>query len=237
MAGFADLDIIGYAYVIVGGLIPALLWLWFWLKEDNVNPEPGGLLFITFILGAMAVPVVIPIQQLLAGLLSTNDFLGITAAAGAEELVKFLAVALVAFGTKKLDEPIDYPIYLITAAMGFAALENSFFLVDPILLHDTTISFLTGNLRFLGSTLLHSATAATLGISIGLAMWKPWPVRAIYFVVGICAATALHSVFNFFIISRAEGGILQVYAFLWVVTIIIMLVFEKLRRMSMYGPD
>lgn len=237
MAGFHDLDIIGYVYVIVGGLIPALLWLWFWLKEDNVNPEPGGLLFITFLMGAIAVPVVIPIQQVLHTLFGADDFFSIGAAAAAEELVKFGAVALVAFSSKQLNKPIDYPIYLITAAMGFAALENSFFLVDPILLHDTTISFLTGNLRFLGSTLLHSATAATLGISIGLAMWKPGFVRFVYFIIGIAAATALHTVFNFFIISRAQGGILQVYAFLWVVTIIIMLVFEKLRRMSMYGPE
>jgi len=236
MAGFHDLNIVGYTYIILGGLIPALFWLWFWLKEDNVNPEPGGLLFLTFILGALAVPIVIPIQQIFSDWFGTNNFNGIVAAAGAEEMMKFVVVLLILFRSRHLDEPIDYPIYLITAALGFAALENAFFLVDPVLLHDTTISFLTGNLRFLGSTLLHSATAATLGLSVGLAMWKSKFMRFMYFIFGIIAATALHSVFNFFIISRAHGGILQVYAFLWVVTIIILLVFEKLRRMSMYGP-
>jgi RsiW-degrading membrane proteinase PrsW (M82 family) len=33
----------------LGGIIPALLWLWFWIKEEENKPEPKGLLAAVFI--------------------------------------------------------------------------------------------------------------------------------------------------------------------------------------------
>ena len=46
------------------------------------------------------------------------------------------------------------------------------------------------------------------------------------------AAIALHTAFNFFIIDNNGNNFLSVFALLWVVTIINMLLIEKLRRMS-----
>ena len=54
----------------------------------------------------------------------------------------------------------------------------------------------------------------------------------LYLFLGIILAITLHSTFNFFIIENSGNDFLKVFAFLWVVTIIIMLLFEKLRRMS-----
>jgi hypothetical protein len=52
-----------------------------------------------------------------------------------------------------------------------------------------------------------------------------------FLVTGFIIAIALHSAFNFFIIKN-NGNELEIFAFLWVVTIIVMLLFEKIRRMS-----
>ena len=155
-------------------------------------------------------------------------------AAAVEEIVKLGAVSIVAIRGKNLDEPVDFPIYFIAVALGFAAIENALYLVNPVSVNDTTISFLTGNLRFLGSTLLHATASATIGISMGLAFFKPGYIRKLYLVIGLASAIALHSVFNFFIIANTGVTILRTYAFLWVSAIIVMLVFEKLRRMSNY---
>ena len=48
----------------MGGVAPALLWLWFWLKEDNQKPEPKGLIATIFFIGMICVIVVIPFQNL-----------------------------------------------------------------------------------------------------------------------------------------------------------------------------
>ena len=45
---------------LVGGLLPAFLWLFFWLREDKEHPEPKGLLFFTFLAGMSTVILVLP---------------------------------------------------------------------------------------------------------------------------------------------------------------------------------
>lgn len=229
-----DLNPLGIVLVIIGGLVPALLWLWFWLKEDNVNPEPGWLIFLTFLLGVVSVAVVVPIQGFVQNAVGNDQTKMIVLAAAVEEVVKLGAVMIVAIRGSNLDEPIDFPIYFITVALGFAAIENALFLVNPVSVNDSTIALLTGNLRFLGSTLLHAIASATIGISMGLAFFKTKFIRKIYLLIGLAAAIALHSIFNFFIIADIDVSVLRTYAFLWVSAIIVMLVAEKLRRMSNY---
>ena len=51
-------------FALLGGVLPALLWLWFWLKEDKKRPEPRGLILLAFIAGMLTVPVVLPFEKL-----------------------------------------------------------------------------------------------------------------------------------------------------------------------------
>jgi RsiW-degrading membrane proteinase PrsW (M82 family) len=214
----------------LGGIVPSLLWLWFWLKEEE-NPEPGGLLAIIFIMGMIAVVIVLPIQKFVQTAVSSPN-VQLVLWAGAEEILKYLAVLVVVYKTKDVAEPIDWPIYLITAALGFAALENALFLVQPFSLNQTTVGLLTGQMRFLGSTLLHTVSSGAVGIAIGLSFFmKEWK-KEWFLLAGFIVAIALHSAFNFFIIRNGGNDFLAVFAFLWVVTIITLLLFEKVRRMS-----
>ncbi|MBP9711523.1 MAG: PrsW family intramembrane metalloprotease [Candidatus Pacebacteria bacterium] len=220
--------IIGLA--ILGGITPSLLWLWFWLKEDKKNPEPRGLLTLVFVMGMLAVILVIPIQRFLQSFTpgETWDFILLAAA---EEIIKYAAVVVFLFSNDSTDEPIDWPIYLITAALGFAALENTLYLMKPISLGQTTVGLLTGQLRFLGSTLLHTVSSGIVGIALGFSIHMHRAKQNLYLLFGLIIAITLHSAFNFFIIKNNGSDFLKVFAFLWVVTIMVMLVFEKLRRM------
>lgn len=229
MAGITDPKILGLA--LLGGIIPSLLWLWFWLKEDKKKSEPKGLLTICFITGMISVLFVLPIQKFIQVNVDSNSWQIINWAI-AEEVIKYLAVLLVVYKTTHIDEPIDWPIYMITAALGFAALENTLFLIKPISLDQTTVGLLTGQLRFLGSTLLHTVTSASIGIALGLSFHMRNYIKKYYLLAGLLIASALHSAFNFFIIKNDGNDFLKVFGFLWVVTIVIMLLFEKLRRMN-----
>ena len=220
----------------LGGTVPAVLWLFFWLREDKDNPEPMTLLTLTFISGMLAVILVLPLEKFVSGLPFSTMILTFLYAA-CEEALKFLAFVAIMANNPRLDRPVHYPIYLITAGLGFAALENTFYLLHPIITSNMTLSLLTGNLRFLGSTLLHSATSGIVGISIGLAFFKSPSSRTFYGLCGLITAIALHGTFNFFIMVNSGENFLQIFGFLWVVTIIIMLMFEKLRRMGSYVPD
>ena len=221
----------------LGGTIPAVLWLMFWLREDRDDkPEPLTLLSLTFISGMLAVVLVLPIEQFISTLPFSSVILTFLYAAS-EETLKFLAFAAIMTKNPRLNKPVHFPVYLITAGLGFAALENTFYLLHPILTSNMTLSLLTGNLRFLGSTLLHSATSGIVGVSIGLAFFKSSGPRTLAGLVGLITAIALHGTFNFFIMINGGENFLQVFGFLWVTTIIIMLLFEKLRRMGSYVQD
>ena len=220
-------------FAFLGGIIPSLLWLWFWLREEE-GSESNALLAIVFFMGMLSVVVVLPIEQLIKTIVSSNTG-QIILWAGAEELVKYLAVLVILYKTDNVREPIDWPIYMITAALGFAALENTLFLIKPFSIAGATPALLAatslGQLRFLGANLLHTVTSGTIGIAIGVSYFMGKIEKKWFFFFGFIVAIALHSAFNFFII-KSNGSELEVFAFLWVVTIIVMLLFEKIRRMS-----
>lgn len=217
-------------YAILGGVIPALVWLWFWLREDT-HPEPIGLIIAAFIIGALSVMFVVPLQKYASTLFTSHREI-IVAWVSIEEIIKFIVVAVVALGTRYMKEPIDFPIYFITVALGFAAFENILFIIKPLNAGNMLVGFLTGNLRFLGSTLLHAMASAIIGIGIGLAWDGTFIKKSFFAILGLIGAISLHSVFNFFIMDNTQENFLTVFGFLWVFTIINMLLFEKLRRMG-----
>ncbi len=224
-----DPKILGLAFL--GGIIPSLLWLWFWLREDKEKPEPKLLLTICFILGMVAVLLILPIEKFIQSNISSPQW-QIVGWATAEEIIKYLAVMVILFKSKLVEEPVDWPIFLITSALGFAAFENMLFLVKPLAVNQSTVELLTGQLRFLGSTLLHAVSSGIVGIALGLSFYVKGFFRKIYLLIGFILAISLHSAFNFFIMKNNGSDFLKVFAFLWVATIINLLLFEKLRRMS-----
>ncbi len=225
-----DLKIFTLAFLF-GGLLPSLLWLWFWLKEDEEHPEPKTILALVFLMGIAVVILVLPIQKFIdTHILSTTGKLVLWAVA--EEALKYLAVVLLLWGTRAVNEPVDWPIYLITAALGFATLENTLFIIKPLAVSGATVSLLTGQLRFLGSTLLHTVSSGLIGIAMGISFHLNGFKRASLVFGWFLVAVALHSAFNFFIIRNGGDDFLKVFAFLWVATIILLLLFEKVRRIS-----
>src|SRR3972149_3142530 len=48
---------------ILGGVLPALLWLAFWLMEDRCQPEPKRYLLLCFVAGAASVYVALQLQR------------------------------------------------------------------------------------------------------------------------------------------------------------------------------
>jgi len=215
----------------ISGIVPALIWLWFWLKEDKENPEPKGLIAMTFILGMLSVLLILPLEKFAKSQIVNPATLTIVLSI-MEEVIKYLAAVAIAIKSHKTNDPVDFAIHMITAALGFAALENTLFLIEPIALGQTAVSVLTGNLRFIGATLLHATASSFIGIGLGLALKKSIWEKRFYLLGGFSAAITLHTIFNFYIMKAEGVGFLQIFAFLWVTTILSLLMFEKLRRIG-----
>lgn len=221
-----DLSVVVYA--AIGGILPALLWVWFWKKEDAKRPEPTQLIVAAFLVGMVCVAAVIPLQKIAATLLSGTAMVVVWAAI--EEAMKFALAYFTVLSHKANDEPVDAMIYMITVALGFAAAENTLFLIDPIANSGVVESILTGNFRFLGATLLHVLCSSVIGLALGLAFYKRPIAKFMYGIVGLILAITLHGLFNFFILKSDGGELMRVFAFVWVGLILLLIAFEHVKR-------
>ncbi len=222
-------------YVFLGGLLPAALWLWFWLKEDSAHPEPRGLIFVTFIAGMIAVILVLPIQEMICSNISCGPPSNMTASfflALVEEIMKFLAAYAIALRSRAFDEPIDAVIFMVTAALGFTALENALYIFDALSNSGLVNSIVTGNMRFIGASLLHIMTSSVVGLSLALSFYKTRMERWRIVFCGVIGATALHTLFNLTIISNSSSNILLTFLVLWFSVVGLLLFFEKIKRLN-----
>jgi protease PrsW len=236
-------------FATLGGFLPAFIWLWFWLKEDTRRPEPIHLIVRTFLIGGLFIFLAFILQKTLLSLYSDADtFVGTLSQPEntlayfwlviptlalwslVEEVVKYLAAAISAFSNLHFDEPIDSMIYMITSAIGFAAIENTLFLVQVLTHENVSYFVLTGNLRFLGATVVHIVSSAIVGGFLSLAYCGSWPKRIFYLTVGIVVATSLHALFNFFIIISDSAQMFKIFLALWLVAIFVIYFFEKVKQ-------
>jgi RsiW-degrading membrane proteinase PrsW (M82 family) len=227
---------------VLGGVVPALAWLAYWLREDKKHPEPNSLLIFSFILGMITVPIAL-IGQWLISTKFLNGFsieytfsnwylkgiLVLIAWALIEELLKYSAAYIGGLSKKANNEPIDPMIYLITAALGFSALENTLFIFTPLLSGDIGLAFITGNLRFIGATLLHISSSAIIGIFLAFSYYKKTLQKNTYLLFGFILSIALHTIFNSFII-RAKSFTLVGFSVVWIVVVAIILIFERIKK-------
>jgi RsiW-degrading membrane proteinase PrsW (M82 family) len=220
------LTTLGYAFI--GGLLPSFIWLYFLLQEDSRCPEPRTVIAFAFIAGMAAVPLAIPLEQYVKMSLE-SDMSVLTAWAVIEEVLKYLMVALFILWRPVVDEAPDYVIYMITVALGFAAAENMLFLLAPISDGHIASSFLTGNIRFLGSTLLHVLASASIGFLLAFSHESHPIGRIMAGAGGLILAGALHTLFNALIITQGTSTTLSAVFLVWTTAVIFFAAFEVLK--------
>lgn len=235
--------ITSYTSYILISFLPPILWLVFYLREDR-HPEPKRLLVLVFF-GGMASAIIAVFSELF--LIGTRESPGLIASAYVglftnylflfsviafvEEYCKYLAVKFLVLHDRNFDEPIDAMIYMMTAALGFAALENIFFIV-PVFGSSVSSGFILTANRFLGANLLHALSSGIVGYFLARAFFSPY--RHHFLGLGIVVASLLHAFFNYFIIIRdtfSESIYLLVLLIL-VMTLMVLIEFEILKRRS-----
>jgi len=203
--------------VIVLGILPSVVWLFFFLQED-IHPEPKRLILKTFLVGGLMALPVVALQFLTQDVLSffnlKNIIISIIVLALIEEVFKFIAAYWVTYKNPEFNEPIDAMIYMITAALGFAMVENLFIMGN-------SFGFSTIALRFIGATLLHSLASGLLGYY--------WAKANLSF--GLFLAVLVHSLFNYLILKFQSTYFLYPSLFLILTAIFVFIDFEKLRKM------
>ncbi|MEK7120355.1 MAG: PrsW family intramembrane metalloprotease [Patescibacteria group bacterium] len=219
------------------GILPGIIWLLFYLRED-VHPEPKRLILQVFILGALSAPIALVAEGVLNKILNNfgdkvSLWVLLVLMAAIEEIVKYLVVWFRMSKDKDLDEPIDAMVYMVVAALGFATAENIFFsssaFADSAILGIGVISA-----RFIGSTLLHTLSSSIVGYGMALNMHS-FPQKRLFLMVSVfIEAILLHALFNYVILSTKNIlGFVASIVLLIVFFIFINMAYKKIRKMSL----
>ncbi len=110
-------------------VLPAIGWMVFYYKKDYRDPEPMSAVFQTFLAGcAMAIPFLV-LRIFLTRIPNLGmAFTGISAVllfAALEEIAKLVAsIFVVTRHRLEFNQVIDGVVYAVTAALGFAFVEN-----------------------------------------------------------------------------------------------------------------
>lgn len=227
-----------YILLIILGLIPSFAWLFFFLKED-LHPEPKKMLALVFFYGACATIVAIFIQLGFKNVLnyfgaSQYGLLGFFIFSAVEETLKFTVTYKTVHRSRFFDEPVDAMIYMVTASLGFALVENVAVALNT---GDLSAALTTIILRFVGATLLHALSSAIVGYYWAISIMRK-EVRHpdILLIEGLAIASVLHAVFNYLIISL-QDVLIYPTVFLILTALFVFWDFERLKIANTHKFD
>ena len=198
MPGFTRIII-----VLLLSVLPCALWLWYFSSRSLYKRAARRVLGLTFALGALATVPALFLN--LAGQSLFIDLFGHTershiltllfVVGPVEELLKLLVVYFYAYRRKEFDEPLDGVIFSATAALGFAAVENVFYLAR----NDPALVLLRGPLSNPG----HALFSALWGLGLSKAKAAPNMIGARLPIVarGFLMASLLHSLFDLLLLT------------------------------------
>ena len=183
--------------LVILAIAPAFFWLWWFYRKDRYDPEPRGLVLKIFFLGMLPVLPAAFAEILLLRIIPGAQGAGLISVlignllivAPIEEGGKFLVVRRWAVRNPAFNEPLDGIIYAAAAALGFAALENFFYLLDK----GAWLVLVRGPL----STLGHVLFSSFWGYALGMATIQTNPRAARRLVVnGLIYAILGHATFD-----------------------------------------
>jgi len=209
------------------GFAPGIIWVWYFYREDRWEPEPKKLIAKVFLYGII---IALPVLFLEIPFLFSELLLAVVAAPIIEELFKFVAVRYSVYKNKEFNEPIDGIIYACSAALGFASIENTFYLFSFFNAGIITLTALF-IVRALLSVPAHALFSSMWGYALGIAKYRVKSKRLII-LGGLITAIVLHSLYNFLLSSLLIGavGMLIFISFLW------LLVHNKIKGLLNKSP-
>ena len=212
-------------FAIAFSILVAFFWLRWFRKKDKYEKEPERLIYIAFFAGVLATAPSLLLESIFR--LRDQDptvvlrdlFLSFLWVGIVEEFFKYLAVRLTVYRSKEFNEVMDGMIYMVSAALGFAATEN----VGYMLGFGYAVAFPRAILSYLA----HISFSAILGFYMGKAKIEG---KKNWIFVGFILAVPLHWLYNSFLVlgtAQTSGGFLLLGLIVWVFGLILTLVLVK----------
>ena len=190
----------------------------------------------TFLIGVIISPIAVLLQLLFIkinpgqAMYPDNTPSFFLWAALVEELIKFYAVKMTVLNNPVFDEPVDAMIYMVTAGLGFAAIEN-ILVMFRVIPDGPTATLGVWTLRFMGAILLHALSSAILGYFLAISWFYQHHRKKLIFI-GLAMATLFHFAFNAFLSSFDNQivGLIYSTSLLIAMAFLVAILFDRVRE-------
>jgi len=196
-----------YGLITLVSILPAFGWLAYFYKTDKYEPEPKKLVLRTFLLGVF---VAIALGTSYEGLpypWGPSRYAAVLWAPLIEETAKFLIVFWTVFSNKNFNEPIDGIVYASSAALGFAACENAFYVLSSWHSGSPEMGMFTLLGRSVFSVPGHALFSAFFGAALGYAKGMKGIKPVLLVILGLVLSMVAHGLFNYLSMVNTFSGL------------------------------
>jgi len=211
-------------------VLPAWVIMRYVYKFDRYHPEPFSLMLKVFALGCLT-PFLTVFLLLMIGFDSQENFhLALFGAAIPEEAMKFAVLYFIVWKHRHFDEHFDGIVYAVCVGLGFAVIENVFYVLEG--------GLSTALLRSVTAVPAHAAFAVFMGYFMALARFEP-AARVRYLVLAYLVPVMMHFVYNYLAMSMSseaenDNGVLALILGLTFLIFVITLYRQAHRRMQIH---
>lgn len=206
-----------YFLVPLAAFLPGTAWLVYFYRCDRYEPEPVKLVVRTFIVGMLVALALATVYSGLDYPWGPYMWAAVLFAPLVEEPAKFLAVRWTVYNSRQFNEPFDGIIYAVSAALGFAAVENIMYVAGGWF----DVNPMAGMLTLLSRTVLsvpgHALFSAWWGAALGFSKGRNVITQILMVGGGLMASMVFHGAFNWFAGNELLGDLafLAFLAVLW----------------------
>lgn len=197
---------------------PVLIIIGYIYFRDKYEKEPIGLLLLAIIAGAAIIPPAIYFEKSMSQFGSGPFFTAFFVASLIEELLKYLVVLLLFFKRKSFNEKFDGIVYAVFVSIGFAWLENIFYVQEAKI----------GYLRAITAVPGHAIWGIAMGYHLGLAKFLP-KRKTYHLFLAFFIPFLMHGIYDYFAMVNTTWGFILFVPF---VIYLYFFGFKKLKKAS-----
>ena len=205
---------------IGASIAPGIALLSYFYLKDKYEPEPLHMVAKTFVFGVLLVFPVMVLQyglqeEITYGILGKSFFI----AGFMEEFFKWFILYITVFKHVEFNEAYDGIVYAVAVSLGFATLENFFYLYS--------FGLEEAIMRALLPVSGHALFGVFMGYYLGKSKFELNPrKKSLYMLFSVFIPVLLHGLYDFILYSVSHH-------YLWIITpFMIILWFTSLRKVS-----
>lgn len=176
-------------------ILPPLYMIYFIYKNDLYEKEPHRLLIKTFVVGCFVVVPALVLELIFDEDFFNNVFLhAMIGVSLAEEGSKLIFLRYYNYKNNDFNEPYDGIVYAVVISMGFALVENIFYVLG-----NTGIEMSIGFLRMFTAIPLHATCGVIMGYYMGIS--KMNEAKLLPQLSAIFLPVLIHGFYDYFIFA------------------------------------